>query len=401
MALYPVHRDPRMRLRNTGFEAIELGNSIALDGSFSDPFTPRATGPSAHEAPGYPAIVAVIINFFGVGPEGDFALHWLTRLALAAELALLPFLAEYWGLHAITGALAAALWLLAHIPLLPGEGYFAGMLIVALAFPMYRAFDKRLSTAAIIVVGIVWGLLLLLTPTPMLVLILWLIGLARFSPQSRRQIALLAIIPLLIISPWLVRNYLVFHRPVFMRDNLGLELAVSNNDCAQFSFALNRVPDGCFAKSHPNESDAEARRVAAMGEVAYNQLRLHQALNWIDHNRSRFLHLAALRFIAFWFPNATGNPFRPGPTPRDEVLTGVFTVLSIPGLLLLWSKNRVAFGLLCLWLVCFPLVYYLVQFEGRYRYPILWATFLPASYVVTVLFSVPRKTRGRVAVADG
>jgi len=38
--------------------------------------------------------------------------------------------------------------------------------------------------------------------------------------------------------------------------------------------------------------------------------------------------------------------------------------------------------LLGLWLVFFPAVYYLIQFDPRYRHPILWATFMPAAYLL-------------------
>jgi hypothetical protein len=140
MALYPIRHDPANQLKKTGYETLELGNSIALHGSFSDPFALLATGPSAHEAPGYPAVVALIIDIFGVGPEGDYALHWLTRTVLAAQLALLPFLADYWGLNAITGAIAAIGWLIAEFPLSPGETDFASLLIIALGFPCTRLF---------------------------------------------------------------------------------------------------------------------------------------------------------------------------------------------------------------------------------------------------------------------
>jgi hypothetical protein len=34
-------------------------------------------------------------------------------------------------------------------------------------------------------------------------------------------------------------------------------------------------------------------------------------------------------------------------------------------------------------LVLFPLVYYVVQYEERYRYPVLWMTFLLGSLPIT------------------
>jgi hypothetical protein len=46
---------------------------------------------------------------------------------------------------------------------------------------------------------------------------------------------------------------------------------------------------------------------------------------------------------------------------------------------MLFKKNR-AGGILCLlWLGCFPFIHHVVQFEDRYRTPILWLTFLLAA----------------------
>ena len=61
------------------------------------------------------------------------------------------------------------------------------------------------------------------------------------------------------------------------------------------------------------------------------------------------------------------------------------TLLSIPGLWLLWKKNAHAAGILALWLVLFPLIYYVVQFDPRYRFPILWVNFLLAGILMAEL----------------
>ena len=45
------------------------------------------------------------------------------------------------------------------------------------------------------------------------------------------------------------------------------------------------------------------------------------------------------------------------------------------------NKRRAAW-MLASTLLLYPLVHYIVQFEARYRYPIFWATFLPAAYAM-------------------
>jgi hypothetical protein len=390
MLVYHVDWSPRARLSKLGYESVELGNSIALKGSFSDPFAPLATGPSAHVAPLYPALVALVIRLFGTGPNGNFALMMLTKIVVGAQLALFPLLTQYMGLRGLTGAVGAAAWLVADFSLLPWESDFAGLVVVLLAFPMYRAFRSELSTAGVVGTGVLWGILLLLTPTPVLVLGAWLVCLRVLSRYSWRQLSLLAIIPVFIVLPWLARNYWVFHEPVFVRDNLGMELAVSNSPCATFSLDVNRQSE-CFKSSHPNESYEEASRVRALGEVRYNRIRMHEATVWIRNNRSQFLVLTWQRFVAFWFPSSTGNPLEEDEHSLSEWVTYSFTLLSIPGLLVLWRNNRFAATVFSSWLLLFPLVHYLIHFSTRYRRPILWATLLPGSYVLVVCSSAVGK----------
>jgi len=155
--VYQVNWNPNGTLAHTAYESLELGNSIALKGSFSDPFAPLPTGPSAHVAPGYPALVALIIRMFGTGPGGNFALGMITKTVVAAQLALFPFLAEYLGLRCWTGVIAAVAWLVAAFPLQRWGSDFAGLLIVILAFPMYKALCRELSVLGATGTGVLWG----------------------------------------------------------------------------------------------------------------------------------------------------------------------------------------------------------------------------------------------------
>ena len=387
LVAYPNRWNSSQHLSRVGIESLQLGRSLALQGTFSNPFATLPTGPSAHTAPGYPGIVAAVIKVYGTGAEASSALQWITRVVLASQLALLPFLAEYFGLVPIAGAIAAAAWLVAQFPLLLWENDFAGLLIVVLAFPMYKSFRAALSPAEIAYTGALWAVLLLLTPTPVFVLAAWLLALLFVGPQSKSAAVMLGFITVLLISPWLVRNYRVFHQPVFMRDNLGLELAVSNNPCAEFSMARNLERDGCFSRNHPNESLAEALRVADMGEANYNKARLHEAAQWIGQNRSRFWLLTAERSTAFWYSNdASGLPFM-SEVRRQQWILNAFTLLSIPGMLLLWKRERYAAVVVGMWLLFFPPIYYLLQYDPRYRHPIFWATLLPGAYALTAITS--------------
>jgi hypothetical protein len=179
------------------------------------------------------------------------------------------------------------------------------------------------------------------------------------------------------LVPWLVRNEQVFHHFVLVRDNLGTELWNSNNPCAAFSFRNNRAA-GCF--HHPNESVDEAEKVRAMGEYAYNQQKLRESLDWIKTNPRKFAELTRQRFLAFWFYTPGGNYFEGRSIPASIWIIWLMGPLSIAGLYLLFQRDRISTGQCLVWLLLFPPIYYIIEFIPRYRYPILWASFLPASY---------------------
>ena len=67
------------------------------------------------------------------------------------------------------------------------------------------------------------------------------------------------------------------------------------------------------------------------------------------------------------------------------------TFLSVIGLGMMAYRNPENATILAIWLCLYPIIYYLVQFEDRYRYPIMWVTFLlgavPISFVLERLWN--------------
>jgi len=372
-----------VEIKAAGFETFALAESMVKHHTFADPFWVSATGPSAHLAPLYPAYVAMIILILGHGPSAVGVLLWSMTVMLAAQQMLLPFLARCLGLGFWTGVLASCAWLAAGLPAtFVAENTFAGLLAVLVTFVMAKAFTQEMSNTSLALSGVLWGSLLLAQPTVALVFAGWLMLLHFKSQRSNGQKIMLALVPLLMVSPWIVRNYVVFHRIVFIRDNLGKELAESNNPCASALWAVNNN-NGCFASVDPNLNGDEALRLRSMGEVEYNRMRMGDAIHWIRANPGAFLALSAARFSAFWFP-----PFSEGQSAGELDQPWVlhcFTLLSVAGMVVMWMRARTAAYVFGLWLLFFPLVYYFVQFLPRYRWSIVWATLLPSSYFLVEL----------------
>jgi hypothetical protein len=360
--LHPIDRRLDFGLYDSGFEPLQIAESLVRHGAFANPFQPLPTGPTAHAAPAFPAFVAALIHVTDSEGGGTTALQLAALLALATQLALLPALAKRLGIDEATGAMAAFLLLISGVETdWLWEASYAGLLIVLAMLLVERRASSPVgerrqarTPVAPLVAGTVWGVLLLVNPAPIVVM--------PFVERRRRAM----LVALLVIAPWLVRNAIVFRHPVFLRDNLGIELAVSNNDCATYDFFTNRASN-CFACLHPNESDAEAARLRAIGELAYNRERMGEALRWMQTHPRRFATLTMQRFAAFWFPDRG---------------VAILTLLSVPGLWLLWRRERAPAMRIGAWLVLFPPVYYLTQWIGRYRTPVLWATMLPAAYAI-------------------
>jgi hypothetical protein len=235
--------------------------------------------------------------------------------------------------------------------------------------------------------GVLWGIAILTNPECVLLLFAWshIAASENSSVQlarARRAMIFVVAGAALACLPWFVRNYRQFHTVFFVRDNFGLELYTSNNSCAGPTIVQNII-SGCHDQTHPNNNPALAAEIADEGEIRFNRDRLKEAKAWIASHPREFASLTLRRFLKFWFPGLSGL--------RYTIPTGMMTILSFVGLGLLYRNQRLAFNLLASTLFLYPLIHYLIQFEARYRYPIFWATFLPAAYA---LLEIVRRVRG-------
>lgn len=383
ICIYHPRYSSTSEINMRGYEAFALAESILNRHTFADPFLAAPTGPSAHLPPLFPAYLALILKVFGHGRTAVAVLMWAAALMLMAQVMLLPMLAQWLGLGFWTGVLASSAWLAVGVgPTYLAEATLTSLLVISVVFFMRRSFDQEISSLQVCMSFVLWGTLLLVQPVSIVVMLFWWILLQRRSPISARKKIALGVLPIVALVPWTIRNVIVFHRPVFVRDSLGLELAVSNNSCASPLFDVNQN-DGCFSEFHPNLNYEEALKVQRLGEVEYNRVKLRDTINWIEANPRQFATLSLQRFETFWFPPPSYVPGN-GVLLRPLVLD-CFTLLSLAGLFLMWRNARLATYLIGMWLVFFPLAYYFVQFLVRYRYPILWATFVPGSYFIAEL----------------
>lgn len=182
---------------------------------------------------------------------------------------------------------------------------------------------------------------------------------------------------ILIALPWTLRNNIQLGSFV-VRTGLGLNIYFSNNDCSRTDM-IEDLKSGCAAIYQPNFNLNEARAFRDLGEVQYDRERLAEAEVWMRTHPGRFLGMTSSRFAAFWFPRTVEHPFK-------TTVIWLFTLLSVPGLILMCNRNLPLAIFMILVLSVYPLVYYVIVSDVRYRYPVLWLSLLPAGYFVDLLF---------------
>ena len=368
-------------------ETFRLAHSLYKTGKFANPFAALDTGPSAHLSPVFPSFLALLMKVFGDGSTGIYAIRLAAALILSLELALYPVFSRMLGIGEINGIIGASIWIVAKPRIVYDHDELYVAILVAVACCCYRRYLDEEAQEHIRLpwpLGILMGFLILTSQTVAPVYATWLgweVWRHKYA-SVKRSLLPLVLLPVVIIAPWTIRNYLVFHSFTPIRDNFGLELSVSNNDCARFGIrASERI--GCFEKVHPNRNVNEASKVMEMGEIKYNALRLREARRWISSHPARFIKLSVMRFIAFWMPTENlNNPYASG-RHLERAVIYLMTLLSGLGLVILCRRDIKSGVLLISCLTVFPLVYYIVQFEYRYRYSIMWMTFLLGAMPLT------------------
>jgi hypothetical protein len=379
-------------------ECINVALALYNGNGFADPFWGGLTGPSAHCAPAFPAVTAVVFSVFGPDDAGALARDMLNIAGFALVFALLPLFSASLGMTATPGlvaGLAAALFpLYGQREMSRGRDEWLaaliGVLLTLYALRLARA--GTLTRRSALTYGAGWGALMYIHPAMVVVLPLHMLVVlfARVRPPAERIVfaGMAPVAFLLVILPWIVRDRIAMGGWMFMRDDVGMELEVSNGDGATPTVQAN-LATGWFCSQHPNCSHPVAVRMLAVGEREFNRQAMATAISWIKSHPARFSDLTVRRAIAFWI----GERSEPGLL----VLRAVLSLLGLAGFLLMWRGGlRIETALLAAFWIAYPAAFYLIQRIDRYQVPMYPAILLPAGFAAVALWERLRKNR-----ADG
>jgi len=349
------------------WEVGRIARSVATGQGFSSP-TDLPTGPTAWMAPVYTYILAGVFRVFGVYSAAS---AWVI-LAFNSVCAALTCPTIYRIGERVYGVAVArgAAWTWAVFPYLiywPVRVVYdtclsAFLLSLALLLTL-RLADAPATSRRWITFGLLWGLMILTNPSLLTLMLCCLLWLWRWTPQPRRQlggIALCILAAALVVCPWLVRNYRVFGKFIFVRDNLPMEIHMSNNDESAGFWTR---------EEHPANDPRAMKEFQELGEIRFMTEKGEEARQFIRQHPGTFLYFTLKRVMYFWIspPQAAivaGYDFQIS-RHVNFLLEALF---AFAGLWLTLRRSK-AEGYLfaCFLLVC-PLPYYIVSPYARYKH---------------------------------
>ena len=294
--------------------------------------TPGTESPTAFRPPLYPLLLSIC----GAGqPWGVVLLHLLCG---AGTIAAAWRLAGIFGSREVTilsTALVAADPLLLRYAPLPMTETLSALLItwlmVLLISPRAEAHGSSRSRIwAAVFVGVLWSLNGLCRPTIWAFAGLWGVwglfllayrqiggrkeGGLTWPWTSRRDFAVMAVVCLLTIAPWMIRNQRIFGKPIFATTHGGYTLLLGNNPVfyREVVAASKRVvwhEASLAAWQAELERDMQAADPPVSGEIERDRWMYRRARRTIAESPELFVRACLLRLRRFWgvFPTASAS----------------------------------------------------------------------------------------------
>lgn len=352
------------------WEPGNVAQALLAGHGFGSPFA--SSQPSAIMPPVYPLIVAGLFRIFGVHTTASiFAAHALN--CVVSALAAIPiFLLARRSFGERTAWWAAWAWAFS-----PYGIYFAAawawsthLLLFCLCWLLYLSQSMERSPRLPLWAG--FGLLAGfagLTEPSILVVVPFLIVLACLTLRRNGQpwllpssVACLSLAAAL--APWMIRNAVVFHQFIPMRDSMGLELWMGNN-----GYSERWTSD----QLHPLHDPAELAAYNRMGELAYMHHKQRQAEDFIGHHPRWYIWMSMRRAVylwtGYWSFDRTYLAMEPT-DPENIPFATALTLFALAGVVLAWSQKPVEAlrygGVLFL----FPVIYYFSHPEPYHMRPL-------------------------------
>jgi hypothetical protein len=373
-----------------GAETGAVAAAIAEGRGFSSPLRLVRTGPTAWFSPVFPYLLAGIFKVWGVYSYPSNLIIHVINFSFAAFTCwpIAAIATKAFGKKA--GIASAWVWVFLPTAVFYPVVWIWDTTLAALWMALLTAATLQLRgsarTSHWVGYGALWAAGAMINPSVLSLLpffALWAIWpLKKRWAQAAHLAAASALIFVVGVAPWTIRNYAVFHKFIPLRSNFALELWLGNNP---------NVPDSWSWWLHPNDDEAEAAKYARMTEIPYMEEKEREAWAFIRSHpadTARFiLHRFANHWLGIWDSPVDLWPTAPWYLRLTMVHNSVFALLALLGTLLAHrTRNPASFPLGMVMLI-FPLTFYLTHTSLRYRFPMDPIMLVLAVFAVMYLIS--------------
>lgn len=342
--------------------------------------------PTVFIMPGLPYAVAFFVNIFGkFGGITAFRIFQALLQALSMCLVFLIGRKVFNSKAALLACFLDSLYIAEYYTntVILTEILFKFFLLLLIYLSIYAIEEKKLVYYTL--GGVIWGLACLVRPTiaayPIVILIMWIIK--KYPLKDMVKFTTCTVLAFsIVMSPWWIRNYMVFHR--------FIPLTLSSG---------NPFLQGTYV-NYDQKVDYTPYKTGNT-EIETNQNELNCGLYRLKTYASK----EPLKY-AYWYTIGKTIKLWEAPFYWKEIL-GVTTaeatsfhmlivVLGITGVILLFNKRNKNFLILFITVVFFNLIYVPYLTMSRYSYPIMPILIIIAGDSVYE-FVIRRMKRGQAA----
>jgi len=359
-----------------------IGRSLALGQGFGNPLA--NTGPSALLPPVYPCILAVIFKLFGVYTRSSIIAALVLNGIISSATCIPVYILARKSFGDRVAKWAGWGWALSPYGIYYGADWAWSTPLVTLLlcclflWMLDLEYDSRIP--AWFAFGLLTGVSILTEPSILSVVPLLLLYTCYRRHGSNRPwlipASAAALAVLLLVTPWMIRNYQLFHKFIPVRSGFGMELYIGNN-----GYSLSWVNRDL----HPNHNAAEQSEYERVGEIAYMDHKRDQALDYIRSHPAWYAGMVLRRFIYLWTGYWSLSPEYLAQEPLDPPNIFVCTTLTVLALIGLYraARNNPPLAIrFALALAFYPIVYYLTHPETYYLRPLDPLINILAAYAV-------------------
>ena len=357
-------------------------------------------GPTAFVAPAYTYTLAFLQMVFD---ENGFLALFLIQAVISGLLTILAFKIArivFDKRTAIVSALIVALnpgfiFFPMRVGPLMFHTFFLAVIVLYL-LKMMNIGGRGLSNKILlkdICFGVLVGAALLFEPIILLFMVLssiyLILRIGRERPNVVKRVVTIWIFSTITVSPWFIRNYLVFDEFVFIKSSTGLNLWIGNNPNAS---GAHWLLTGEHVTTTMDKKIIDELR--GKNEVECDKILLNNAIEYIKNNPVLFVRQSLIKAFNFWWPIDRppfsyhgANKFE-GALPMWRRIT--YSFIFFPGLiglaLSLYNKKEVSMFLLIFMSYTVAYSFFFVM-STRFRMPTDLYMIIVESYLLCFLYN--------------